>query len=518
MYFGQPRSGFGQFGATISVAASGNSPACSAEERRIHPVVEPPASELVNVERRHGGPRQLHRDAYAAYQRLKAAAEADGIPANLLTMTSGYRSVASQRALWEAALQKYGSPQAARRWVAPPGGSPHHTGRAIDFNLGGRNNSENVAQLRQTAAYRWLVCNASRFGFFPYAAEPWHWEYNPPAGATSQADLEAIARRVATAAAATAVAAAGGGLPAALAIRAAGNLKGYGFGQAPPRGTSCGLRGFGEPVVGAGRKADLVFDKFEFGLSLVPAAHKPAIDALADQIVAIGRQVPGPLGTVRLVGHTDFIGREKYNQALGLMRAKAVRGALATALEARLRGVTSRIEIVPESRGEFQPATKDPSAAGRELNRRVEVFLALKFTGTPIQRPHPTKPTIPGVTERWDKYRPPDWPPPPHRPRPPEIDQKIQDILNTKIPPLPRKCVKLYDWVVQKLRRLLDWLLQESPIPPKYHARIRELAEKRAADLRDDLIEKGLEEMGLEARFRPTARQLILYAIQKVCV
>ena len=233
MYFAQSRSDLGQFGATISVPASGNSPACSADERRIHPVVEPPASELVNVERRHGGPRQLHQNAYAAYQRLKAAAEADGIPANLLTIASGYRSVASQQALWEGALQKYGSPQAARRWVAPPGGSPHHTGRAIDFNLGGRNNSENVAQLRQTAAYRWLVCNASRFGFFPYAAEPWHWEYNPPADATSQADLEAIARRVATAAAATAAAAAGGGLPAALAIRAVGNLKGYGFGQAP---------------------------------------------------------------------------------------------------------------------------------------------------------------------------------------------------------------------------------------------------------------------------------------------
>ncbi len=78
--------------------------------------------------------------------------------------------------------------------------------------------------------------------------------------------------------------------------------------------------------------------------------------------------------------------------------------------------------------------------------------------------------------------------------------------------------MKPYDWVVRQLRRLLDWLLQESPIPPKYHARIRELAEKRAADLRDDLIEKGLEEIGLEARFRPTARQLILYAIQKACV
>ena len=188
-----------------------------------------------------------------------------------------------------------------------------------------------------------------------------------------------------------------GRLPTSYLYRtAAGRATNRGMGvvferPAPPCGTSGGLRGFGEPAVAAGPKADLVFDKFEFGLSLVPAAHKPAIDALADRIVAIARQVPGTLGTVRLVGHTDFIDTEKYNQALGLMRAKAVRGALATAIEARFRGVTSRIEIVPESRGEFQPATKDASSAGRELNRRVEVFLALKFAGRPRRRYVDTK-------------------------------------------------------------------------------------------------------------------------------
>jgi hypothetical protein len=281
-----------------------------------------------------------------------------------------------------------------------------------------------------------------------------------------------------------------------------------------------GLRGFGEPAIAAAPKPDLVFDKFEFGLSLVPAAHKPAIDALADRIVAIARHVPGPLGTVRLVGHTDFIDTEKYNLALGMMRAKAVRGALATALEARLRGVTSRIEIVPDSRGEFQPATRDASPAGRGLNRRVEVFLALRFAGTPIQRPPPPERKIPGVTDPWGNYnRDPDGPKgPPHPPRPSEIDEDIQKILNTNVPPLSRKCVKPYDWFVRKLRRLLDWLLQKSPIPRQYHARIRELAEKRAQDLRNDLIESGLEEMGLEARFRPTARQLIVYAIQQACI
>ncbi len=274
---------------------------------------------------------------------------------------------------------------------------------------------------------------------------------------------------------------------------------------APPCGTSGGLHGFGEPAVAAGSKADLVFDKFEFGLSLVPAAHKPAIDALADRIVAIARQVPGPLGTVRLVGHTDFIDTEKYNQALGMMRAKAVRGALATALEARLRGVTSRIEIVPESRGEFQPATKDASSAGRELNRRVEVFLALKFAGTPRRR--------------WPDLRlPEDYDPdrkrPPYRPPPSPTDR----IITTKVPKLPRKCVKPYEVVVKFLRRLLGEALERSPIPRRFHNRIRELAEKRAADLRDDLIDRGLEELELEGRFKEAARRLIVQAIQRACI
>jgi hypothetical protein len=29
----------------------------------------------------------------------------------------------------------------------------------------------------RTPAYRWMVANASRFGFVNYAFEPWHWEY-----------------------------------------------------------------------------------------------------------------------------------------------------------------------------------------------------------------------------------------------------------------------------------------------------------------------------------------------------
>lgn len=171
------------FGRTIEVENPDTHVRCHADEHRIHPVIEPPPNLLVPVAASHlRHPRaniRLHHAAYAAYRRLKQAAEANGVQPNLLTIVSGHRSVATQARLWNSALARYGSPASARIYVAPPGGSPHHTGRAIDFYLGLPNDSANIAALRNTVAYRWLVCNAERFGFSPYAAEPWHWEFNP---------------------------------------------------------------------------------------------------------------------------------------------------------------------------------------------------------------------------------------------------------------------------------------------------------------------------------------------------
>ena len=151
--------------------------------RRITKIVEPSPDELVTIDPRYRAypakPIQLHKDAYAAYIKLKAAAEKAGIPSRILTIISGYRSVEQQRLLWERALRKYRTPQEARKWVAPPGRSAHHTGRAIDFFLGSRNSSSNIPKLLTLPAYHWLVKNAAKFGFAPYKREPWHWEYNP---------------------------------------------------------------------------------------------------------------------------------------------------------------------------------------------------------------------------------------------------------------------------------------------------------------------------------------------------
>jgi hypothetical protein len=154
---------------------------------RIRDKRDPASGDVVTV-RGVNGPVPLHRIAAQAWAAMVRQARADGIAGTLLLPVSGYRSSAHQQRLWQRALARYHAPQEARKWVAPPGGSAHQSGRAIDLNLGARNDSANVAKLRQTPAYVWLVANARRFGFYPYVREPWHWEYNPPAARPAPTD------------------------------------------------------------------------------------------------------------------------------------------------------------------------------------------------------------------------------------------------------------------------------------------------------------------------------------------
>lgn len=87
-----------------------------------------------------------------------------GIQDNL-RVYSGFRSVAKQQELWDAALRKYGSPEAARRWVAPPGKSNHNKGFAADLRF------------LNEGARDWVHENAKNFGLnFPLGNEPWHIE------------------------------------------------------------------------------------------------------------------------------------------------------------------------------------------------------------------------------------------------------------------------------------------------------------------------------------------------------
>jgi len=99
-------------------------------------------------------------------QGLEAMQEA--MPPDLreeLGAISGYRSVDHQRRLWESALERYGSPEAARQWVAPPGNSNHNHGNAVDLSYA------------SDAAREWVHENAGQFGLhFPMSWENWHIE------------------------------------------------------------------------------------------------------------------------------------------------------------------------------------------------------------------------------------------------------------------------------------------------------------------------------------------------------
>jgi LAS superfamily LD-carboxypeptidase LdcB len=99
-----------------------------------------------------------------AITRAMVAAAEDGVD---LRITSGWRSRAEQERLYEQAIERYGSPEQARRWVLPPGQSAHVKGAAVD--VGPR------------AGAQWLELHGVRYGLCRrYDNEWWHFELLAP--------------------------------------------------------------------------------------------------------------------------------------------------------------------------------------------------------------------------------------------------------------------------------------------------------------------------------------------------
>lgn len=93
-----------------------------------------------------------------------------------LQVNSGYRSPARQAELFSAAVQKYGSEAAARRWVAPPGHSYHNKGLAADLGFTGE------------GSLAWAHQHAGDYGLvFPLSNENWHIELAGARGGGGQA-------------------------------------------------------------------------------------------------------------------------------------------------------------------------------------------------------------------------------------------------------------------------------------------------------------------------------------------
>lgn len=89
-----------------------------------------------------------------------------------LGIYSGYRSKERQAELFNAAVKKYGSEAAARKWVAKPGHSRHQHGTAVDIAYKGQSLKHAPRHVIE-----WLHENASQYGLhFPLSWENWHVE------------------------------------------------------------------------------------------------------------------------------------------------------------------------------------------------------------------------------------------------------------------------------------------------------------------------------------------------------
>ncbi|MEO1592094.1 MAG: M15 family metallopeptidase, partial [Cyanobacteria bacterium J06632_22] len=126
----------------------------------------------------------MHPNAATQVDAMITAARSAGVQ---LGVASGFRSWEAQRALFFDVKAERGQTTSKRAEVsAPPGYSEHHTGYAVDFIDHTADPKDHLEEpFEDTAAFAWLLENASRYGFemsFPkdnpdISYEPWHWRY-----------------------------------------------------------------------------------------------------------------------------------------------------------------------------------------------------------------------------------------------------------------------------------------------------------------------------------------------------
>ena len=143
-------------------------------------------------------PVKVERKAYEAYQSLKEGLAAEGV---YVELDSCYRSVKHQQEVMDEFVKEKGE-EYAKRIVATPGYSEHHTGLALDLFLviDGKNVAENDDMMQHPEVWQKVHAKLADHGFIlrylperkiftGYSYEPWHIRYiDNPAVAKKIAD------------------------------------------------------------------------------------------------------------------------------------------------------------------------------------------------------------------------------------------------------------------------------------------------------------------------------------------
>jgi outer membrane protein OmpA-like peptidoglycan-associated protein len=101
------------------------------------------------------------------------------------------------------------------------------------------------------------------------------------------------------------------------------------------------------------------FDKSEFNSGSISDKYLDESNKYLDQ---------NPQAKLSITGHTDAIGSEEYNQALGFRRAKNVQSYFES------KGVPAS-RIIVQSKGEKEPADSNKTKKGRSINRRTVITI-----------------------------------------------------------------------------------------------------------------------------------------------
>lgn len=124
----------------------------------------------------------------------------------------------------------------------------------------------------------------------------------------------------------------------------------------------------------------------EISFDVARADIKPAfydtLDKLSDVVMKYNRTV------VHVIGHTDSDGSDAYNLDLSQRRAAAVANYMVA------HGVMAD-RVRTEGRGESEPRASNASAAGKQLNRRVEIYLKPIVEGQEARAYLPPAPMAP---------------------------------------------------------------------------------------------------------------------------